>query len=134
MRQWLVLAACAVLCGGCQTDAAGTGSAAVAPPPANYRAMVADHIRKTFKDPYSIRDASISRPIPGTSLIGRVYTVCVWSNSKNSFGAYTGVKPVTILIRDGTITGSDEQYAGLTCNGEASEPFPEIEAGGKPKA
>lgn len=111
---------------GCKTTEQGAPGAP--PLPANYRQMVVDQVRKTFFDPYSIRDASISTPISGTSLMGQVQTVCVLANAKNRMGGYTGIKATAFVFRDGAITTSDSQYAPMICSDAVYEPFPEIDA------
>jgi hypothetical protein len=52
----------------------------------------------------------------------------VLANAKNSFGAYTGIKPTAFVFRDGVITASDAQYAGIACADATYEPFPDLQA------
>lgn len=129
MRAMVIVGALALV--GCQTAAEGQKPAQ--PLPANYRQLVADHVRKSFNDPYSIRDASISAPISGTSMMGATQTVCVRANAKNRMGAYVGLKATAIVFRDGRITTASEEYGPMLCADAQYVPFPEIEAGGRPR-
>lgn len=121
-RHWIAVAA-ALGVTGCA--GAPWPQAQAVPPPANYRAAVAAHVKATFVDPYSIRDASISAPIAGTSLMGPVWTVCMRANAKNRLGAYAGLKETSFTFRDGQIM-ADDQYAAITCAAAAYEPFAEV--------
>jgi hypothetical protein len=120
-------AALAVILAGCQTTGQGSQIQVAQQLPPNYRQMIVDNIRSTFFDPYSIRDAMISAPIAGTSLLGPVATVCVMANAKNRMGGYIGSKPTSFVFRDGRLTAQDSDYAGMTCASARYEPFPEIE-------
>lgn len=123
-----VLALAGAVVAGCQTS----GGSAPAAVPANYRVMVADEVRKTFFDPYSIRDASISAPIPGTSMMGAMHTVCVRANAKNRMGGYTGIRTTAVVIRSGAVTVSDQSVADIACASATYEPFPEIDSAAAP--
>lgn len=96
--------------------------------PPNYREVVAAKVRETFFDPYSIRDASISAPFPGTSILGTVETVCVRANAKNRVGAYIGIKATSFTFRAGQLQASDPEYATMTCAQAVYGPFPEIDS------
>jgi hypothetical protein len=111
---------------------------AIEPPPANYRQIVAEHIRKTFFDPYSVRDAGIAPPRPGWGFTGETlgqyktgWAVCVRSNAKNRMGAYAGSKETIYILQEGRVVGSgqdlDTSEARRGCEGAQYEPFPEIE-------
>lgn len=123
----------AVFLSGCQTaQTPATGPAAsadVAALPADYRQQILARAKAEFFDPYSIRDAGISQPIGGTSLMGSTSTICVRANAKNRMGAYTGLRTTAYIFRRGQITLSDQQYASIACGSAAYEPFPELEAG-----
>jgi hypothetical protein len=108
------------------------------PPPTNYRPAVAEYIRKTFFDPYSIRDAGIAPPRPGWAFGGNSmgayktgWAICVRANAKNRMGAYSGVKENIYIFQDGRVVASgqdlDTSAAGTGCEGAQYEPFPEIE-------
>lgn len=126
-----LLGACA---GQDSPSATGSTPAALA---SNYRQIVAGHVRETFFDPYSIRDAEIGAPKmaagPSLNRDGGFYTpwvVCVRANAKNRMGAYTG-KHVTAIGMSGTevVNSWDEaHYSRMVCEGVAYAPFPEIDA------
>jgi hypothetical protein len=128
------LVAAALALAGCQTVAPEGPLAAAAPAqtlPPDYRQRIVERARKTFFDPYSIRDAQISAPIPGTSFAGQVLTVCVLANAKNRMGGYTGIKPTSFTFRNGEIDVVDSEYSALTCgSAKGYEPFPELERAG----
>lgn len=134
---WVVAAAAAVL-SACQTTNDGGPTASVpqqADVPPNYRAVVRAAVRDRFFDPYSIRDAAISKPIPGSTLAGTTQTVCVRANAKNRMGGYVGRKATVFVFRQGELTRTtDNRYAEATCRNAEYEPFPEIEEGYKPPA
>lgn len=83
--------------------------------PANYRQQVAALLRSTLKDPYSVRDAMISQPIMVSGLLvgGTRNGACVRLNSRNSFGAYTGLETFTVAFVNGSTVGP---YEG-SCSG-----------------
>lgn len=125
---------------GCQTAASDTTpaqSASSSGPPQNYRQFAIDHVKKTFFDPYSIRDAEISAPklAAGPSLnsngFNTPWVVCIRANAKNRMGAYTGRKVTAIALSDsGVVNSWDEtQYSQTVCGDASYERFPEIEAG-----
>jgi len=78
--------------------------------PANYKAQVAALMRSTLKDPYSVRDAMISQPITVSGLLvgGTRNGACVRLNSRNSFGAYTGLETFTVAFVNGSTVGPYE--------------------------
>lgn len=96
-----------------------------APPPqevasANYGAYPSGHkdivqrwIKKSFFDPYSIRDLEIGAPekfwVKDPPLLGGKthygYMVKVSLNGKNRLGAYVGLQTYQLLIRDGRVVG-----------------------------
>jgi hypothetical protein len=109
---------------GCATNPEASAAAL----PANWRQLVADRIRTTFFDPWSIRDAGIAEPVPGTSIYGHIMTVCVRANAKNRLGAYTGLEFTGFVFRDGQIAAQDQQNIAPLCAGAAYGPFPELAA------
>lgn len=115
-----------VLLAGCQTD-----QQAAAPVPApDARAAVVAAKAQLWKDPDSIRGASITAP---RRHMGFMWHVCVRANAKNSFGGYTGERDMLIgLYDDGkppsVIMGNAAGYCDYP-----HEPFPELEAA-KPAA
>jgi hypothetical protein len=111
------------------------------PLPANYRQIVAVHVRTTFLDPYSVRDASIAPPRAGSLSrpdiiwVERGWIVCLRANAKNRMGGYTGLTTSAMLVRAGAVvtshSGEDHYEVRTSCADARYEPFPEIEAGGQ---
>lgn len=142
MRIFVVFAALFLV--GCQTATQNTTTAQgpSSSPPANYRQLAIDHVKKTFFDPYSIRDAEISAPklAAGPSLnsngFNTPWVVCIRANAKNRMGAYTGRKVTAIALSDsGVVNSWDEmQYSQTVCGDVSYERFPEIEVGYQPPA
>lgn len=114
-------------CASTQQEIAGGSDLISKHIPANYRAATATYIRETWKDPYSIRDASISEPFIGVQgfVWGERPLVCVKMNAKNSFGAYIGVKPSVIYFKDGKAVGASDPINNV-CD-RPHTPFPEVE-------
>ena len=132
-------------CTSSQSDG-GPGESGIGPYPTEYRAIVRDYLRKALFDPYTVRDAQISKPkqgdlyIEGTLGVHKAgWLVCFRSNSKNRIGAYTGQSDMAILIRDGRAltSTSDPTHSNYMikkdCADERYEPFPEIEQSRQPQ-
>jgi len=121
----LALAAALILSGCVQTvtpeDVADAG-----PRPDNYRQLVAQELRTTLYDPYSVMDAAISEPRVHNAMAGPRWNVCFRGNARNRLGAYTGLNYVVFVIRDGRITASASEGAQLSCQGATFGPFPEL--------
>lgn len=113
----------------CQTTEASTE--AKAPPDA--RAAILASKGSLWKDPDSIKAASITAPRRhGPGLIAAMWHVCVKANAKNSFGGYTGEKHMLIgLYDDGKPPSVLQTDAPAYCN-YPYEPFPELEGGYRP--
>ena len=133
------LLVCGLLLGGCLDPQTVPSGQINAPPPVGYREAVAEYVRTSFVDPYSVRDAAISRPFPiRHGLLGQdtVWYVCLRSNAKNRLGGYTGLDETPIAFRGNAVdvTKSDAvrtEMGGRTmCGPAVYEPFPEIEARG----
>lgn len=61
------------------------------PASAAERSAIVAHIKNTYFDPYSIRDAEISSAVEGTGIdSSKAPMICVYENAKNRMGAYTG--------------------------------------------
>lgn len=103
----LLLANCATIPTPAQNAAADHG-----PSPSNYEEIVHTYIKRTFLDPYSVRDLQIEKPkkgwMTGAPLFGEPSAYYGWDvvftlNGKNSFGAYTGLQTIDLLVRNGEI-------------------------------
>lgn len=130
----VVVVAAALVLGGCQTDGAGTVAEGPQTLPPDYRQQIIAKVKESFFDPYSIRDASISAPIPGANIYGATNTVCVRANAKNRMGGYIGLRSTMYVFNGPKLTVSSSDGADWMCAKAAWEPFPEIEEGYKPPA
>lgn len=101
----------------------------VGPMPLDYKAQIIANAKSNYFDPYSIRSAEISKPVPAKNeLYGKyAWVVCVKANAKNRFGAYVGQQLDGYVFQNGKITqksGHPETY----CDGKPFEAFPELES------
>jgi hypothetical protein len=133
---------CALLAlAGCSASGSGfvTGSIeAAGPQPETYRQIVLDNLKQTLFDPYSVRDAQISRPRPGSAHLkggfshAEGWAVCVRANAKNRMGGYTGVRDTLLILRNGSVVAvqddSTHYDVRTNCGGATYDPFPELEA------
>ena len=103
----LAFASCATIPNATQNASADHG-----PYPANYEEIVHNYIAKTFLDPYSVRDLQIEKPakgwITGAPLFGEPSVYYGWEviftvNGKNSFGGYTGLQKIDLIVRNGAV-------------------------------
>jgi hypothetical protein len=102
--------------------------------PENYRQVVIGEVKKSFYDPYSVRDASISKPIDASRVTGPIQTVCVKANAKNRMGGYVGLRETAFDFRENVVIAARQTGAKASCAAAVYEPFPEIEEGYKPSA
>jgi hypothetical protein len=80
---------------------------------------VTQYVHIAFKDPYSVRDLLVGRPVLRYPLMGGpIWAVPFSCNGKNSFGAYIGNRRYEVLIaRNGQIDWKRIQMiAALTRN------------------
>jgi hypothetical protein len=81
---------------------------------------------RIWKDPDSVRDASISSETGWCSFWGPC--ICIEANAKNSFGGYTGIRRTVIVFNSyGAINSIDDAGTDgfmLVCRG--MRPFPEL--------
>lgn len=99
-----------------------------APSPDTVKQAVRAHVRSSFFDPYSVRDAQISQPTWRGALqlgSGEGWTVCLRANAKNRMGGYTGLRDTALTIRGGKVVASldDAQYF---CREATYQPFPDL--------
>lgn len=123
--------------GGAATSVSSESDAppiAASPPPSDYRQKVVARVRRTFFDPYTIRDASISQPLSASGVFDGVtfvphsgWMVCVRANAKNRMGAYIGLKETPVLFKEDAV--ADLDLSPHHCAKAVYEPFPEIEEG-----
>lgn len=118
---------------GCATS---VNTEPVGQPPANYREMAKEYLRKNLFDPYTVRDAEIAAPHWGDSpfLVDPApgWIICVRMNGKNRMGAYTGLREDTLLVRGDRVSISSESITSaggskhFGCRNAKWEPFPEL--------
>jgi len=105
----------------------GACAAGPDPAPPDARAIVLANKNKLWKDPDSIKNASIAAP---QRHLGFMWHVCVRLNVKNSFGGYTGERDSIIGIYD---SASPPEIliegAASFCDPLPHVPFPELEPG-----
>ena len=108
---------------GCQTDQAAS---TVSPP--DHKGIILANKGLIWKDPDSIKNASISAP---RRHMGFMWHVCVRANARGGFGGYTGEKDMLVGIYD---SGKPPSVLMTDASGYCDhehEPFPEIEGGYK---
>lgn len=108
----------------CTIFSASAWAADAGPRPDNYRELVVEYMKESFKDPASIRDAKISSPYIYQKRA--VWQVCVEANAKNSMGGYVGTRAFVAWIQNGAISKITRATAGYdhSCDMPMEE-FPE---------
>lgn len=111
----------------CATTAILTGCASLDKPnlslgpfPTDYKTTIKKEVLRSFFDPYSIRDASISAPIRSRIIEPKGWLVCLEVNAKNRMGGYTGLSRTAYYIRlGGQVIGIEDGDSGnWTCSGQ----------------
>jgi hypothetical protein len=93
-------------------------------PTPDFRAVLVANKGRLFKDPDSVRDASISPFKP--AMFG--WRACLRANSKNSFGGYTGLNTYSVLIyKNGSPPLVQEPTIYDGCGAEFYDEFRELE-------
>lgn len=123
MRAWIALLALTLA--ACQTDQ----QAGVSAPPPDARAAVLAAKGLLYKDPASIKGASITAP---RRHMGFMWHVCVRANAKNAFGGYTGEKDMLIGLYDDGKPPSVIMADGAGYCDFPHDPFPELDGGYSP--
>ena len=109
---------------------AGGGISADRQPPPDAKAIILANKGRLWKDPDSIKNASIGEP---TRFFDGTWHVCVRLNAKNAFGGYTGERDNVIVIADGAPPYPVSDEHAPICDGVPHQPFPELE-GSRPAA
>lgn len=110
----------------------------IGPYPHDYKTTIREHVLRSFFDPYSIRDASISEPVRSHTGEPNGWLVCLEANAKNRMGGYTGLSRTAYYLQiGGRLVGSetDDDYANYICTGRTLTgmrtltfaPWPELE-------
>lgn len=109
MKKLTCIAALCAALAGCATSAHTVSTDAE---PLNYVSAIKLSLQRSLKDPSSVRDARISTPFQVSQVFDGVspfphsgWAVCLEANAKNSYGGYTGVKPM-IFVFDGNQIGA----------------------------
>lgn len=102
IRSLLPLAAASVL--GCASPAGGDSD--YGPKPTDPGRIMQDYLRAQLKDPFSaqVEMRAVGRITTRSSLLTPTtyaWGICADVNAKNSFGGYTGFKPVVVIWRSG---------------------------------
>jgi hypothetical protein len=71
--------------------------------PANYKTIALAAVKKSLKDPDSVKTLRISETMQPSPLPGGSTGVYVEVNAKNSFGGYTGLSLVVVQFKAGKI-------------------------------
>ena len=121
----LIIIACLLL-SGCAATWTQEGAG---PYPDNYKEVVANHIKQTYFDPYSLKDVQISEPTPGVLAMAQGYNVCLQANAKNRMGGYTGLKRNSYLINNQRVifTINDDLRCYNNAPYNVLYPWPEME-------
>lgn len=107
MRRILCVVLLATLTACAQTSVSGSSPDDPGVLPAAYEDIIKAYLDRTLKDPYSVRDLTISQPVQRSLWLGLVgggsvqaYVTCVSFNAKNSYGAYVGRRSYTMAFKD----------------------------------
>lgn len=108
----IILAAIGVLFTGCVTP----NQAQIGPYPADYIAIMREHIRRSYFDPYSLQDIAMTSPTQGHMFFQQGWIVCLEANGKNRMGGYTGLQRTAFLINNGVVVNAMERAQMCAAN------------------
>jgi hypothetical protein len=104
----LALAGCAAVASG--ADLPKFPASAYSPLPGNYKAIAKRYLDYKLFDPYSAKIEWVGKPLRSSFQTAQgwvpAWSVCMFVNAKNRFGAYVGMKLMFIEIRNGQVIGS----------------------------
>ena len=123
----LISVAAALTLAGCTTAAEQINKqmATQQAPSSELKQKIIDAARVTLRDPYSVRDVSISSFVPAPNRPGTGF-VCVRYNAKNGFGGYVGLKTVGTNVVNGELRGLFEYPYQCGLPSLKWYPFPEV--------
>ena len=134
-REFLVACLTLAVLAGCAS--LDQPNESLGPFPDDYKTTVREHVLRSFFDPYSIRDASISEPVWSRKGEPNGWLVCLEANAKNRMGGYTGLSRTAYYVRiGGHLVGSETgDYGNYICTGRTLtgmrtltfSPWPELE-------
>jgi hypothetical protein len=127
-KQFKVISTCVsfiALAGCVSPEQANQVYSSQTPPTAAVKKAVVDYAKKTYFDPYSMRDVSISAMVT----LGEtgLNSVCIRMNAKNRMGAYTGLSVTSIRLKDGAVVSALQDAFGCNDQRLVYYPFPELE-------
>ena len=122
MKKLITIAALAMLSSCAQYNPESAGQ-----PPTDHKAAVANYIKTTFFDPYSLRDVAISDPVPGIMFYQSGYLVCFQANAKNRMGGYIGIHRTGLLLRNDAVIAYLDEDSRCYAPELAMAPWPEME-------
>jgi hypothetical protein len=129
IRRICFIACLAAGAAACRTST-DSDAAAVAPPDA--KAIILANKGRLWKDPDSIKNASVAAPVRH---MGMMWHVCVRLNAKGGFGGYTGEKDDLIgIYDDGRPPEVVNSNIAWHCDQQAHVPFPELNGDFRPPA
>lgn len=118
---------------GCVTAQTAQGNPG--PFPEGYEKLVRSWLKANLKDPYSLRDLTIGRPVKENLWRGLVFggnlpswKLCTVYNAKNSFGAYIGIKSYAFYMRYNEIVSVNQE----PCVPARRSPIEDSKPAGKP--
>ena len=83
------------------------------PVPSNYRAAIRSYIVENFRDPYSLRDVTVTQPVAGGLRFRQGWVVCLRLNARNAMGGSTGPQHTSFLFQGDQIVASADQAEAL---------------------
>ena len=105
MKQMMIaIIATALLCSYANATPPWLQPANMSNLPANYKAAALAAVKRSLKDPDSLKTLRLYSEMPPSSLPGGATAVYVVVNAKNSFGGYTGDSLVVVSFKGGSIT------------------------------
>lgn len=129
MKNKASIAAAVAICGalsGCVTEQQKAAVYGMQRPVTSAeRAAIANYVRTSFFDPYSMRDIAISNVLSGDD--PKRNAVCIRANAKNRMGAYTGLRATGLVLSGATVENSWADDPACSDPRLMYSPFPELE-------
>ena len=109
MKQMMIaIIATALLCSYANATRPWQQPANMSNLPANYKAVALAAVKRSLKDPDSLKTLRLYSEMPPSPLPGGATAVYVVVNAKNSFGGYTGDMLVVVAFSGGRHRGISE--------------------------